>query len=880
MKKILALAFLWLVFAAPTFAQNVNIDGLIAATSVAGTDLYECEQSGVNHKCTPVQLSAFIFGTVSGDLTCAPGGSCTLTTVNSNVGTFGSSTNCPTLTVNAKGLITAASQTACAGGGGGVTPTGTFTLGDMMIASGGSSIQDSLAFGAVNGGMSFSGGSVPAFASCYFNDIQTCVTENARLRERVFIGNAVLMNDTSATGPNGTFLSSALVGPNFIARGAQALSMSDVGGIAIAGMTEMANLLGGQSTVGGAFSCLANGAAGTCQAKYSEAQFNPNTITGSAAIGDENDCKNASSANNASDPFASPPGCRGYWAAAGGGKGYGPGLNTNATTATSSAVISAAAVPAFVTAGQLAFDNTTNTAIGTVASATTTTVTLAANTPVAIGTGDYITFTFPSDAAYNVVANQNVWRAGFNVQNGSQAPDGNGNFNTFQMPLQSSLYWYSAAATIADTIRGDAVNGLFFKGTGSTNDLVWENKNGTVVAQIPTGSSNFNVAPVGSAAAPSLTVGNLTTGFFSVGTTGWGLAVNGVTQFDFGIHAGARLTATPTMEGANAAGWLLNSNGASSTVPTVIPNQASTTTGIGAIASGEISEIVAGVDMGDWTSTGLALSHVPTAPTATVGTNTTQIATTAFVLANAGSGAVSSVSGSIGVTVTPTTGSVVVSTPATTRANTATTDTITNADRGTIVSENNASSVAAAITTTGFVSTDYFTIKNIGAGVATYTPSSGTIDGSATLVCQQNQSADLYFDGTNYHALAKTCGLGALATVTPGTNVATAAAVALSGAGGLTSTIFHGTATLGTSAIASGTCATAVNVTAAGVATTDAVTAGFAADPTATTGFLPTAMLTIVPYVASAGNIGVKVCNLTAASITPSALTINVATVR
>jgi len=42
-----------------------------------------------------------------------------LATVNSNVGTFGSSTNCVTITVNAKGLITAASQTACAGGGGG-----------------------------------------------------------------------------------------------------------------------------------------------------------------------------------------------------------------------------------------------------------------------------------------------------------------------------------------------------------------------------------------------------------------------------------------------------------------------------------------------------------------------------------------------------------------------------------------------------------------------------------------------------------------------------------------------------------------------------------------------------------------------------------------
>lgn len=57
-----------------------------------------------------------------------------------------------------------------------------------------------------------------------------------------------------------------------------------------------------------------------------------------------------------------------------------------------------------------------------------------------------------------------------------------------------------------------------------------------------------------------------------------------------------------------------------------------------------------------------ALTGTPTAPTATVGTNTTQLATTAFVLANAGSGAVSSVSNSDGtLTISPTTGAVVAS---------------------------------------------------------------------------------------------------------------------------------------------------------------------------------------------------------------------------
>lgn len=52
--------------------------------------------------------------TTSGDATINTGtGALTLATVNSNVGSFGSATNCATFTTNGKGLITAASQTTC-----------------------------------------------------------------------------------------------------------------------------------------------------------------------------------------------------------------------------------------------------------------------------------------------------------------------------------------------------------------------------------------------------------------------------------------------------------------------------------------------------------------------------------------------------------------------------------------------------------------------------------------------------------------------------------------------------------------------------------------------------------------------------------------------
>lgn len=52
---------------------------------------------------------------MSGDATITSGGAITLATVNSNVGTFGDGTNVATITVNAKGLITAASSTPITG---------------------------------------------------------------------------------------------------------------------------------------------------------------------------------------------------------------------------------------------------------------------------------------------------------------------------------------------------------------------------------------------------------------------------------------------------------------------------------------------------------------------------------------------------------------------------------------------------------------------------------------------------------------------------------------------------------------------------------------------------------------------------------------------
>jgi hypothetical protein len=93
--------------------------------------------------------------------------------------------------------------------------------------------------------------------------------------------------------------------------------------------------------------------------------------------------------------------------------------------------------------------------------------------------------------------------------------------------------------------------------------------------------------------------------------------------------------------------------------------------------------------------------------------------------------------------------------------------------------------------------------------------------------------------------------------------------------------IANGTATLGTSAIASAACATVVTVAGTGIQTTDPVGWGFNGDVTAVTGYTPvtTGALTIFVY-PSAGNVNFKVCNLTTASITPGAVTLNWTVIR
>ncbi len=86
-------------------------------------------------------------------------------------------------------------------------------------------------------------------------------------------------------------------------------------------------------------------------------------------------------------------------------------------------------------------------------------------------------------------------------------------------------------------------------------------------------------------------------------------------------------------------------------------------------------------------------------------------------------------------------------------AQTGTSYTILAKDRGKLVTHTNGSAIAVTLpiaSTTGFGADWMYYTENRGAGAATITPTTSTIDGAATLVLNQNEGAIIFSDGTNY----------------------------------------------------------------------------------------------------------------------------------
>lgn len=140
MKRMALILLLWIAGIAGAFAQTpVTVIGPITAG--------HCPQFSSNNvlkdggfACSGAPGNAIT--ALTGDGTATGPGSVpfTLTTVNSNVGSFGSATQCVAITVNGKGLITAASAVTCTPAIASVTGLGTSiasALSNALNASGG-----------------------------------------------------------------------------------------------------------------------------------------------------------------------------------------------------------------------------------------------------------------------------------------------------------------------------------------------------------------------------------------------------------------------------------------------------------------------------------------------------------------------------------------------------------------------------------------------------------------------------------------------------------------------------------------------------------------------------------------------------------------------
>lgn len=98
-------------------------------------------------------------------------------------------------------------------------------------------------------------------------------------------------------------------------------------------------------------------------------------------------------------------------------------------------------------------------------------------------------------------------------------------------------------------------------------------------------------------------------------------------------------------------------------------------------------------------------------------------------------------------------------------AQTGTTYTVLTGDRGKLVTHTNGSAIAVTLPQAGgsFPANWYYMAQNRGAGTATITPTTSTIDGAASLALLTGQGAVIVSDGTNYftmRGLGTATGLG------------------------------------------------------------------------------------------------------------------------
>lgn len=160
-------------------------------------------------------------------------------------------------------------------------------------------------------------------------------------------------------------------------------------------------------------------------------------------------------------------------------------------------------------------------------------------------------------------------------------------------------------------------------------------------------------------------------------------------------------------------------------------------------------------------------------------------------------------------------------------------------------------------------------------------PSAGQIlvgNAGGTAYARQTVSGDCTISSAGALTCTKTNGssFATVATSASATDLTTGTLNASRLPASAVQTIASGSSALGTSSINSGACATVVSPSATGVVTTDNVIADFNADPSAVTGYAPVTTGTLIIYkYPTADHANFKVCNPTASSITPGAVTLN-----
>lgn len=146
------------------------------------------------------------------------------------------------------------------------------------------------------------------------------------------------------------------------------------------------------------------------------------------------------------------------------------------------------------------------------------------------------------------------------ILNSSTAPDGSQYVTLTDGAGNLVTAGGSSGITIGTTtVTGGATTQVLFNLAGvvsSDSGLTYAGSSGAFTA-----GGLLRTSSAGTAANPSLSIGNTTTGIFSVSTTGLGHSINGVNKLDYGITVGNTWTFLANVSGSSFTGTSINSTG-------------------------------------------------------------------------------------------------------------------------------------------------------------------------------------------------------------------------------------------------------------------------------------------------------------------------------